>query len=76
MPTVIDAARDRAVSDLSCPMEDIRANRAKGGVIVAKGCGRWIQYGCVYSRTEPVCVQDGSIGELPLDELDRQADRQ
>lgn len=67
-PTVFDAARDRAVADLPCPVTDIRAYRAKGGgVIVVKGCGKWVQYGCFYSRKEPVCMRDGSTEELPMD---------
>jgi hypothetical protein len=66
-PTVFDAARDRAVADLTCPVTDVRAYRARGGVIVVKGCGKWVQYGCFYSRKEPVCVRDGSTEELPMD---------
>ena len=65
--TVFDAARDRAAGELSCPIEQTRAYRAAGGIIVVKGCGHWLRYGCVYSRNTPVCTREGMTEELPLD---------
>jgi hypothetical protein len=57
-------------------MKELRAYRAKGGVILVKGCGHWIQYGCFYARTEPVCMRDGSVEELPLNEWGHEAARE
>jgi hypothetical protein len=64
--TVLDAARERGVDDLSCAPEKIQAYTGKGGIIVVRGCGRWVQYACFYSRRNPVCMREGTIEALPL----------
>jgi hypothetical protein len=69
-PRALDAAIARGVDDLSCAPENVQAYRAKGGIIVVTGCGRWARYGCFYSRHDPVCMREGAPEELPLESSD------
>ncbi len=55
----VNVARDRAVSDLTCPAEQISTYEAIDGSTVAQGCGAWTQYECFYTRSRGVvCVRE------------------
>jgi hypothetical protein len=58
-PHLSDAARARGAADLDCPAERVSAYPAQGGVIVARGCGQWVQYACFYAhgQTSPACIR-------------------
>ena len=65
-PNLTDVARTRGASDLACPYDVVSAYAASGGAFVARGCERWIEYACFYSRLgDPVCIRQSGARETP-----------
>jgi hypothetical protein len=74
-PTLTDAAKARAATDLNCSSERMSAYDAAGGSIVVRGCGAWTQYACFYTGSryggryagagDPVCVTDAPARVFP-----------
>ena len=74
-PTLTDAAKARAATDLDCASERISAYHAVDGSVVVQGCGAWTQYACFYTGSryagryagagDPVCVTDAPARVFP-----------
>jgi hypothetical protein len=75
-PTIADAAKARAATDLNCPSERISTHDSVGGAVVVRGCGAWTQYTCFYTggrsvgrfataAGDPICVTDAPARVLP-----------
>jgi hypothetical protein len=64
-PSLAHVAKERGAVDLDCPVQLVDAYRAEGGVYVAHGCERWIQYTCVYSGDRPVCMREAEPKPKP-----------
>jgi hypothetical protein len=65
-PGLADVARQRGAADLDCSPEFVDAYRARGGVYVARGCERWVQYTCVPSAAGPVCIAESKAEAKPM----------
>jgi hypothetical protein len=58
-PSLSEVARQRGVADLDCSSELVHAYRARGGVYIARGCERWIQYTCLAGGPDgPRCIHE------------------
>lgn len=65
-PNLNATVRARGATDLDCPVDDVNAYRAAGGLIVARGCEKWIEYACFYSRWgDPVCLRQSDARPTP-----------
>lgn len=74
-PTLTEAAKARAATDLNCSSERMSAYDAVGGTIVVRGCGAWTQYACFYTGSryggryagagDPVCFTDAPARVFP-----------
>jgi hypothetical protein len=48
--------RVAGAQDLECPIEEVSAYEGRGGVYVARGCGKWAEYNCLSTRFDTMCV--------------------
>ena len=64
-PTIGDLVRVRGASDIDCG-DNVDAYPVRGGLWIAKGCGRWVEYTCFYSRLgNPICIRQSDAKSLP-----------